>query len=197
MLSDGPKIVNTLPPPRITAKRIAPIIVITIVAGFAQLFLGNIVLPCHFVAGLEHRIGNFVDIFEAEGFFVPRLQHQVCLLRQICDGSARQFPDRIGRQDVLEDPAHSVSALGRVRLFARAWWRRRPAMQRRQTIRSDGEDSSDVSLCLYLSINVRPHCVMASVATWEHFRLFVLIGRQLHIKYTLYECLTPNPLDER
>ena len=37
----------------------------------------------------------------------------------------------------------------------------------------------------------------ASVATWEHFRLFVLIGRQLHIKYTLYECLTPNPLNER
>ena len=37
----------------------------------------------------------------------------------------------------------------------------------------------------------------ASVATWEHFRLFVLIGRQLHIKYTLYECLTPNPPNER
>ena len=32
-------------------------------------------------------------------------------------GSARQSLGRIERQDVLEDPAHNVSALGRVRLF--------------------------------------------------------------------------------
>lgn len=35
-----------------------------------ELLLGDVVLPCHFVAGLEHGVGNFIYIFQAEGFLL-------------------------------------------------------------------------------------------------------------------------------
>ena len=44
----------------------APVVIV--VASLAQLLLGDIVLPRHLVAGLEHRVGDFVDVFQAELF---------------------------------------------------------------------------------------------------------------------------------